>query len=94
MPVLIGPQLARALPGESNESLGDYLLEGLGRHYTLYAPVDWVDLVPPDQLWAGTSTGTSPLDDEPEGWHVSSPRAVSAAEGRTLGLASGTQHGA
>lgn len=92
MPVLIGPQLARALPGESSESLGDYLLEGLGRQYTLYAPVDWVDLVPSDQIWAGTLSSTSPLDDETEDWHVSSPRAMSSVEGRRLGLASGAQH--
>ena len=95
MPVLIGPQLAQALPGDVSETLGNYLLEGLGREYTLFAPVDWSDLVPPDQLWAAaTTTGASTIDDGPEGWTVSSPRLLPAAVGHPLGSISGSRHDA
>lgn len=62
MPILIGPQLAAALPEGSTELLGDYLLEGLSHQYALHAPADWTELVPAEQLWAGVSSHTSQLD--------------------------------
>ena len=52
MPILIGPNLAARLPTGSTEALGDYLLEGLGQHYALYAPVAWAELVPTEPMWA------------------------------------------
>lgn len=55
MPILIGPQLAAQLPAGSTEGLGEYLLEGMSRQYPLFAPADWADLVPTEQLWAGAT---------------------------------------
>jgi len=55
MPILIGPQLAAQLPSGTTEGLGDYLLEGMSRQYPLFAPADWADLVPTEQLWAGAT---------------------------------------
>jgi adenylate cyclase len=55
MPILIGPQLAEKLPAGSTEGLGEYLLEGMSRQYALFAPSDWADLVPTEQLWAGAT---------------------------------------
>jgi adenylate cyclase len=52
IPVLVGPQLAACLPAEALEPLGDYLLEGLGKHCALFAPTGWADLAPVDSNWA------------------------------------------
>lgn len=52
MPILVGPQLAALLPSDGLEPLGEYLLEGLGKHYGLFAPVGWSDLVSVDPNWA------------------------------------------
>lgn len=60
MPVLIGPQLARRLQAGATESLGDYLLEGMSRQYTLFAPADWAELVPTEQLWVDTTSSRPP----------------------------------
>jgi adenylate cyclase len=57
MPILVGPQLAALLPVAGVEPLGDYLLEGLARHYQLYAPVGWSDLVFVDSNWATSAAG-------------------------------------
>ena len=56
MPLLIGPHLAAMLPSGSAESLGEYLLEGMSRQYTVFAPADWAELVPGEQLWAATTS--------------------------------------
>lgn len=55
IPVLVGPTMARELPAPLTESLGDYLLEGMSLQYALYAPADWADLVPSEQLWAAAA---------------------------------------
>ncbi len=55
MPILIGPQLAGQLPAGSTVELGDYLLEGMSRQYPLFAPSDWADIVPTDQLWVAAT---------------------------------------
>jgi class 3 adenylate cyclase len=67
MPLLIGPQLAAQLPKQGTEHLGDYLLEGMTRQYAVYAPADWVDLVPSEQLWsrATTSSRSAAVDEAP-----------------------------
>ena len=67
MPLLIGPQLAAQLPKQGTEHLGDYLLEGMTRQYAVYAPADWVDLVPSEQLWsrASTSSRSAAVDEPP-----------------------------
>ena len=52
MPIVVGPQLAAQLSPEGLEPLGEYLLEGLGKHYTLFAPAGWSDLVAVDSNWA------------------------------------------
>ncbi|HYE70899.1 MAG TPA: adenylate/guanylate cyclase domain-containing protein [Aquabacterium sp.] len=56
MPILMGPHLASRLPQGSTESLGDYLLEGLSRQYTLHAPTSWAELVPTEPLWASAAS--------------------------------------
>lgn len=52
IPILVGPRLAVKLPAEATEPLGDYLLEGLSRHYALHAPVAWEQLLPTAQVWS------------------------------------------
>lgn len=52
MPILLGPQMAALLPGQGLEPQGEYLLEGLSRHYPLYAPAGWAELVSVDPKWA------------------------------------------
>ena len=52
MPLLIGPEMARLLPQNSIEPLGDFLLEGLHSPYTLYGAADAAELMPPAELWA------------------------------------------
>ena len=52
MPLLIGPEMARLLPQNSIEPLGDFLLEGLRSPYKLYGAADAAELVPPAELWA------------------------------------------
>lgn len=78
MPILIGPQLAGQLASGSTEALGDYLLEGMGRQFTLHAPGDWADLVPTEQLW--TSHHSEPLhfDDNGEWFDPTAPAATLA----------------
>ncbi|WP_281375129.1 CHASE2 domain-containing protein [Pseudaquabacterium terrae] len=56
VPILAGPRLAAALRADSTESLGEYLLEGLGRHCRIYAPAGWAELVPVDPGWATAAT--------------------------------------
>jgi len=58
MPILVGPQLADRLPSDNTEPLGEYLLEGLSRHYRLYAPVAWAELVPTDPNWISAATAS------------------------------------
>ncbi len=60
MPILVGPQLAALLPAISVEPLGEYLLEGLGKHYQMFAPVGWADLVSVDPNWA--TSAVDPVD--------------------------------
>lgn len=63
MPILIGPQLAGHLSSDSTESLGDYLLEGIGRQCAIHVPVDWAQLVPAEQLWGSVSSQRPSFDD-------------------------------
>jgi adenylate cyclase len=58
VPILAGPRLAAALQPDSTESLGEYLLEGLGRHCQIYAPANWAELAPVDPGWATAATAT------------------------------------
>lgn len=57
IPVLVGPHMASLLPGDQLEPLGDYLLEGLGKHYQLSAPVGWGELADVDSNWATSAVG-------------------------------------
>lgn len=57
IPVLIGPHMASLLPADQLEPLGDYLLEGLGKHYQLSAPVGWSELAYVDSNWATSAVG-------------------------------------
>ncbi len=68
MPIVLGPQLAARLTPEGVEPLGEYLLEGLGKHYTLYAPVGWADLVSVDSEWASSAVGTGERQTETAEW--------------------------
>lgn len=66
MPLLIGPQMARQLPQQSTEPLGDFLLEGLDSPYTLYGAADAAELVPPEDLWASLpATGAGDPAEDP-----------------------------
>jgi adenylate cyclase len=67
VPILAGPRLAASLQPEATESLGEYLLEGLGRHYQLFVPAAWADLVPVDPGWASSAT-TSDRSNEGATW--------------------------
>ncbi|MCZ2439529.1 MAG: adenylate/guanylate cyclase domain-containing protein [Burkholderiales bacterium] len=60
MPILVGPRLAAQLDAGRTEPLGDYLLEGLGRHYPLFVPVAWADLAPVDPVWAAAAAAPAP----------------------------------
>ena len=71
MPILVGPQLAALLAPEGVEPLGDYLLEGLGKHYQLFAPVGWADLVSVDSNWANSAAGTAEQQVEAEAFEWS-----------------------
>ena len=64
MPLLIGPQMARQLPQNSTEPLGDFLLEGLDSPYTLYGAADAAELVPPEDLWASMPVNGDDTVDE------------------------------
>lgn len=59
MPILIGPNLAGQLASSDLEPQGEYLLEGLAKHYQLYAPVGWSDLIAVDSNWATSAAGQS-----------------------------------
>ena len=75
MPLLIGPQMARQLPQNSTEPLGDFLLEGLDSPYALYGAADAAELVPPAELWASMPvTGSGDMaDDRWSGEHTPPP---------------------
>jgi adenylate cyclase len=68
IPVLVGPQLAASLPAEAVEPLGDYLLEGLGKHCRLFAPTGWADLAPVDSNWAHSAIGPGDKALEASDW--------------------------
>lgn len=59
IPILLGPQLASRLPASGTEPLGEYLLEGLSRQYSVHAPVGWADLVPTEPMWARSVSATA-----------------------------------
>lgn len=67
MPILMGPQLAARLPAENTEPLGEYLLEGLSRHYSVFVPTAWAELVPADPNWVQGATNAD-RPSEPSGW--------------------------
>jgi len=68
IPVLLGPQLAASLPADQLEPLGDYLLEGLGKHYRLWAPVGWGELAYVDSNWATSAAGESSRSPDSGDW--------------------------
>jgi len=68
MPIILGPQLAAQLPSGAAESLGEYLLEGSGKHCSLYAPTGWAELVRVDSDWVNSAVGTSERLTEPVEW--------------------------
>lgn len=90
IPILAGPHLAALLPAEGLEPLGEYLLEGLGKHYELFAPVGWSDLAYVDSNWATSAAGdrTKPPDGvEWSRWGESATRYQSPATGLSGALA-------
>ena len=64
-PILVGPQVAKALPVASTELVGEYLLEGLTQHYAVYAPVGWADLLAADLTWSKLNPGAAGADAAP-----------------------------
>ena len=88
MPILVGPQLAALLSPEGVEPLGEYLLEGLGKHYTLYAPVGWADLAAVDSNWASSAVGSTDRQAEGGDWSrwgdVARPGSSPSGTTRTL----------
>ena len=90
IPVLIGPQLAGLLPGDQMEVLGDYLLEGLGKHYRLFVPVGWSELTYVDSNWASSAVGDPgrvPDASEWSRWSENPTRYESAGPGLPGALA-------
>ncbi|MFO1326911.1 MAG: adenylate/guanylate cyclase domain-containing protein [Rubrivivax sp.] len=83
VPILAGPRLAASLKADSTESLGEYLLEGLGRHYQLFVPVTWPDLAPVDPGWAKAASSTGP-DTESSTWSRWSPVRGGSSRLRSL----------
>ena len=67
MPIVVGPRLAASLPSENTEPLGEYLLEGLSKHYSLFAPVAWAELVPTDPQWISAATAVD-RNNESSSW--------------------------
>ena len=68
IPILLGPQLAANLTADAVEPLGEYLLEGLSKHYSLYAPAAWAELVPADPQWLETATASTDVLEEADSW--------------------------
>ena len=56
LPILIGPQLAAALPAGATVSQGEYLLEGLSRHSELHVPAAWADWAPAETVFPPATT--------------------------------------
>jgi adenylate cyclase len=54
LPILVGPSLAVQLGSDVLEPQGEYLLEGLSKHYGLFAPAGWAELVSTDPNWAAS----------------------------------------
>ena len=52
IPILVGPHMAALLPANGLDPQGEYLLEGLSKHYPLFAPAGWAELVAVDPQWA------------------------------------------
>ena len=50
-PILVGPALAQSLAPDETESLGEYLLEGLTRHYAVHAATGWEPLLVSGLTW-------------------------------------------
>lgn len=63
IPLLIGPQLAKAIPAQEMQPLGEYLLAGMSRHYAIYAPADWTRLLPTEARWQAAPAPAPPGDD-------------------------------
>ena len=83
--------MARQLPPQSTEPLGNFLLEGLDSPYTLYGAADAAELVPPEDLWVSApATGTDEAADDPwpGGQRLTRRLAVLAA----TPVAAATQH--
>lgn len=85
MPILVGPHLAASLPATGLQAQGEYLLEGLSRHYGLFAPATWPELVATDANWAVSVAAESERQPEAgkawSGW----------ADGRSNAVSSGSQ---
>lgn len=67
LPILVGPQMASSLEPDRTEALGEYLLEGLSKHYRLYVPTAWAELAPADPQWASAATSAERSADS-TGW--------------------------
>ena len=70
VPILLGPEIAAALPSSQVDSLGEFLLEGLGRQVRLSTPSGWADLVEVDPAWLASATRT--IEPAEGGWGPSS----------------------
>ncbi|WP_088285378.1 CHASE2 domain-containing protein [Ideonella sp. A 288] len=81
MPILVGPTLAAGLPAEGVEPQGEYLLEGLSKHYRLFAPVGWSDLVSIDPNWAASAAAGADRQNDSTEW---SRWADNASSGTTV----------
>jgi adenylate cyclase len=52
LPMLLGPKIAQELNPGDTEFVGEFLLEGLSKHYSVYSPVDWTSLLSSEMTWA------------------------------------------
>lgn len=86
-PLLIGPQMAAQLPAAETESVGEYLLEGMGRLYAIRTAAAWAELVPTEPMWARAAAADRSAESTvwPDRADDSALAAVGARKLRTLG---------
>lgn len=78
IPVLMGPKVASKLDPARTEALGSYLLEGMSVQVTIFAPADWAELVPTDQLWAGLGKSAPDSVEPSEAWFQGSDSGLTS----------------
>lgn len=68
VPILLGPQMAAALGAAGVHPMGEFLLEGMGRAYAVFAPAGWDELSAVDSNWAHSAVGGADKTAEEAEW--------------------------